>query len=140
MSRSKKQREELRLQNLPLIKESLRFSQWANQNENKTENDKKLRDLCVKHNIRFKYRTPYYIKSKDGIIRQVLLFPFIFVDRRIAIRFEDNPIQQLISTSIPVDKDLEKNCLNHNGRKVYSLKEYNESLLLKIFKEEGIIK
>lgn len=139
MSRSKAQREELRLRNLPLIKESLRYSQWANQNENKTENDKKLRDLCIKYKVRFKYRTPYYIKSKDGIIRQVLLFPFIFVSRRIAIRFEDNSIYQMVKNGLPVDKVLEKNCLNHNGRKVYTLKEFNESLILKIFKEEGII-
>jgi len=139
MSRNKKQREELRLRNLPLIKESLRYSQWANQNENKTENDKLLRDYCVKNNIRFKYRVPYYIKSNDGIIRQVILFPFIFVARRIALRFEDNPIYRMVKDSLPVDKDLEKSCLNSNGRKVYTLKSFNEELIEKIFKEEGLI-
>lgn len=135
MSRSKKQREELRLQNLPLIKESLRYSQWANRNENKTENDKKLRDYCIKNGIRFKYRVPYYIKNKEGVIKQVLLFPFIFVSKRIAIRFEDDSIYQMVNYGLPVDKDLEKRCLNHNGRKVYTLKTFNESLLDKIFNE-----
>lgn len=138
MSRSKKQREELRLRNLPLIKESLRYSQWANQNENKTENDKKLRDYCIKNNIKYKYRIPYYIKSKDGVIHQVLLFPFIFVKKRIAIRFEDSPIYQMVKTSVPVTKELEKACLNHNGRRVYTLKSFNEDLLNKIFKEHDI--
>ena len=121
-------------ENMSIIADANRYSQWANMNVHKTENDRKMIDYCVEKGISFQFRKPYFIHDSSGKIQQYFLMPFIF-RKRIGIIFADSPNMVLKKGSWKVDLKVMKRVLSSKGRRLIVLPKFDKDTLDAIFGE-----